>query len=315
MRTYAPYILAVGVAAIALAAGCSGTPSTTSPMPMQPAAMSGAHGIGPGEPAAAGGRPTEILNWFATPPPGTSPTDFEFTLIGDWVAGIGQQPLYGPYNPFCPPSNGPSNPCYPGVTFSPSTDTTTVTYAGPTLYQNIPNHNGQVHFGLLAGFGPESQTPCPKPGWLNCLVANTVWTYPSAPPISQPFVNVNWSPKVTKGKQWRYAYVFVEASLTPKPPAAFGLWGAVAYVPNGNRQPTLIFGNYGQKTLYVLSSGIVPNQPVPSDPACLKNPACSENMAILAQLNYGGLPPPGSPSSPFVKLAHPPAHVLKPLKP
>ena len=110
---------------------------------------------------------------------------------------------------------------------------------------------------------------------------------------------------------WKYAIVFVSASTKATGTASYGSWWAIGYVPKGKSQPIIQFRNYGTQTLYVKSSGILLNQAVPTDLACLSNPACPENMAILANENSVSLPPPGTSGSPFSPLAKPPK-VLKP---
>jgi hypothetical protein len=300
-------------AAVTALAACSGnmattpTPSTGYALPAQ---------VSP--PAASSTRPAEIYNYFQTtaslPPSYPTPNDFEVNFSGDDISeicGTGnppclQQPLYGVYNPFCPPSNGTGNPCYPTVTYSPTANITTVEYSGANLYQNVPNHPGDYHFGLFAGFGTQQKQ--------DRLYGCGYWTFNSAPAIRQPFVNVNWSPKAIKSTKWAYAEVYVSVALKPKGPDAAGFWTEIAYVPKGSAQPTLTFTNNGTQTLYVTSSGIVANQAVPQDPSCRKEPACAEDMAILGNLNFAGSPPPGSSGSPFVALARPPKSVLKPEK-
>jgi hypothetical protein len=300
-------------AAITTLAACSGnmattpTPSTAFEVPSHVA------------PAVTTGRPAEIYNYFQTtaslPPSYPMPTDFEVNFPGNdlsEICGTGnppclQQPLYGAYNPFCPPSNGSTNPCYPTVTFSPTPDITTVEYSGPTLYQNVPGQPGDYHFGLFAGFGDSQQKE-------DRLYGCGYWTFTNAPSVQQPFVNVNWSPTVLKSAKWAYAEVYVSVALKPKGPTAAGFWTEIAYVPKGGAQPKLAFTNNGTQTLYVTSSGIVTNQKVPTDSECQKNAACAENMAILANLNFAGSPPPGDPNSPFVRLTHPPKSVLTPQK-
>jgi len=274
-------------------------------------------------------RPTEIFNQFDTPPPSSDPqpTNFEIVLSGNVVNALCgvtnppclNQPVYGPYNPFCPPSQGPNNPCYPTVSYSASTNTTTVTYSGPTLYLNEPGYPGLVHFGLLS-------TPS-QPGSLYGILLRSYFSYPPSltyrhsrrggrqSTTPQPLVNIEWKSKVQDSATWEYAEVFIAVSLKPNGPAAYGTWNEVAYVPKGSAQPHLTFTNYGSQTLYVLSAGIIPGQTVPTDPECETNPSCPENMGLLSILNYAGSPPPGTPSSPFIPLTYPPAKVLKPTKP
>ena len=292
--------------------GCSSTPSTISP---QPAIQQVPAQSVPAKQKKAG-TPTEIINQFnSLPETGPQPTNFEVVLSGNMVAAICgptnppclDQPLYGPYNPFCPPSQGPNNPCYPTVTYDPATNTTTVTYSGPTLYENIPGHTNYYHFGLFA-------TPTSSAS-VKGLELDSYWSYPSSPNNPQPMVSINWKGFAKSAPKWTYAEVFVSVSLTPGGPVAYGTWNELGYVAKGSQQPHFTFTNYGTQTLYVVSSGIIPNQPVPSDPDCAKNPSCPENMNILNILNFAGSPPPGDPNSSFIPLTYPPAKVLKPTRP
>jgi len=274
-------------------------------------------------------RPSEIFNQFDTPPPPSSqqPTNFEIVLAGNDVTALCgsatppclDQPVYGPYNPFCPPSQGPTNPCYPTVTYDPTSNTTTVMYSGPTLYFNEPGYPGLVHFGLLSTAG--------QPGAVYGQVLSSYFSYPpsagsrrhrmrhDSTTSTEPIVNINWSSKVATSANWAYAEVFIAVALKPGGAAVYGTWNDVPYVPKGSGQPHLTFTNYGSQPLYVVSSGIIPGQTVPTDPECLTNPGCPEDMSILSILNFAGSPPPGTPSSPFIPLQYPPAKVLNPTKP
>jgi len=306
-------VLGLGAAA-ALAAtlvGCNGAASSVAPGASVPQSLTQSI------PDVKQKRkhPTEIINQFNSVPKGPQPTNFEIVLTGNLVEQICgasnppclDQPLYGPYDPFCPPSQGPSNPCYPTVTYNPSTNTTTVTYSGPTLYQNIPGYTNYYHFGLFAT--PNDTTS------LKGLELTSYWSYPSSPNNPQPIVSINSKAEPKGATNWAYAEVFVSVSTTPNGPAVYGTWNEVAYVPAGGAQPRLSFKNYGTQTLYVLSSGIIPNQPVPSDPTCQTNPACPEDMQILSILNFAGSPPPNASGSQFIPLTYPPSKVLKPSKP
>jgi hypothetical protein len=273
-------------------------------------------------------RLTEIFNQFDTPPATSQaqPTNFEIVLSGNVVSALCgsttppclDQPVFGPYNPFCPPSHTRSNPCYPTVTYDPTSNTTTVTYSGPTLTYNEPGYPGLVHFGLLS-------TPS-QPGSVYGLVLSSYFSYGttlrrhgrgrSGTSVTlEPIVNIDWKSKTQESANWAYAEVFIDVSLKPGGAATYGTWNDVAYVPKGSAQPQLTFTNYGKQTLYVVSSGIIPDQSAPSDPECQTDPACPEDMTILGALNYAGSPPPGSPSSLFVPLKFPPPKVLKPTKP
>jgi hypothetical protein len=250
-------------------------------------------------------RAPEIINLFATLPTSQQASDFEIVLCGNWTDQIGSQPLYGPYDPFCPPSHGPSNPCYPTVSYNATNNTTTVSFAGSALYQNIPGHSGLYHFGLLWTWYKLN---------LNDEILASYWTYDSHPPMPQPMVSVNWSPKTMTCKDWKYATVYVAVSTSKGGSAQTGQWMETAYCPKtGQKQPVFTFQNFGTKTLYVVSSGVVLDQPVPTDPTCYTtDAACAQDMNILGTLNFAGMPPPGYSGSPFVKLLKPPS-ILKPV--
>lgn len=273
-------------------------------------------------------RPSEIFNQFDTPPPASDPqpTNFEIVLSGNLVTALCgvtnppclDQPVFGPYNPFCPPSQGPGNPCYPTVTYDPTSNTTTVEYSGPTLYYNEPGYPGLVHFGLLSTAAQSAS--------LYGAVLHSYFSYP--PPLrtrrhtrtqgstsEQPIVNIAWKSKAQLSANWAYAEVFVAVSLKPGGAAVYGTWNEVPYVPKGSGQPHLTFTNYGSQTLYVVSAGIIPDQTVPTDPECDTNPSCPENMNLLSILNFAGSPPPGFSGSQFTQLEYPPAKILKPTKP
>ena len=297
--------------------GCSGAPSALSTQPglQQSMAKTSPDTLSKTSPGVVAKKkrtkPTEIFNQFNSVPQGPQPTNFEVVLQGNQVSELCgatnppclNQALYGPYNPFCPPSQGP---CYPTVTYNPSTNTTTVTYSGSTLYQNIPGHSNYYHFGLFA-------TPTSN-GSDKGLVLSSYWSYPSSPNAAQPIVSINSSGPKTSAS-WQYAMVYVAVALTKGGQPVYGTWNEVAYVPKGSEQPKLTFKNYGTQTLYVVSSGIIPAQSVPSDPECLSNPSCPENMTILASENFAGSPPPGEDGSQFIPLSYPPEDVLKPSKP
>jgi hypothetical protein len=268
--------------------------------------------------------PAEIFNFFQKFPctygSQGCPTDFEIAFTGNITAFIpSTEPLYGPYNPFCPPTQGPNNPCPPTVTYDTTSNKTIVEFSGATLYQNTHDCNsfgGQpcVHYGLLAS---QNQTQ-----GLWGFQETSYWTYGTPlrrkgaqpqtypPPQPAPIISIASKQPVMSSK-WKYAIVFVSASTQATGTASYGSWWAIGYVPKGKAQPIIQFRNYGTQTLYVKSSGILLNQPVPTDLACLSNPACQENMAILATENSDSLPPPGTSGSPFTPLANPPK-VLKP---
>lgn len=294
--------------AAALLAGCGGGAAGSSALPS--AAVLSDLATGKAQcptqgPPRSGPRPSEILNEFETLPNKEQATDFEIVLCGNWTDQIGAQPLYGPYDPFCPPSHGPSNPCYPTVTYSPSTNTTTVSFSGPVLYQNIPSHPGLFHFGLLSLYYGQN---------IDDMILAQYWTYANSQPATQPIVSVNWLPKIQSCKDWKYATVFIAVANKKGGPAVNGQWIQKGYCPKGTGQPVFTFQNFGPQKLYVVSSGVVLNQPVPGDPDCFtKDAACPQDMAILGMLNFAGMPPPGYAGSPFGALAKPPPPILKSL--
>jgi hypothetical protein len=326
MRTPVRLVLALSVAStLALSvAGCSGTSSVPTTALVTQQSQIHAATIDTqtqGKKKKHGHGHPEIINQFNTVPnPSIQPTNFEIVLKGNLVTAIcgasnppcADEPLYGPYNPFCPPSQGPNNPCYPIVTYNPTSNTTTVTYAGPVLYDNTGTP-GDYHFGLFATPG--------ETGWLGTVEASSYWSYPSSPNSSQPFVSINQKTGADSiddslaAAPQAYAEVFISVSLKPGGPVAYGTWNDIAYTPLSTRQPHLTFTNYGTQVLYVTSSGIILNQPIPTDPQCLQNPACPEDMQILSTLNFTGSPPPGDPGSQFIPLQFPPAKILKPTKP
>ena len=298
----------LAAAILAMLAGCNGTgssaltPSVATPLD-RPAVASVCPTQGSSQ---SGPRPAEILNEWASLPSGPQATDFEIVLCGNWTDQIGYQPLWGPYNPFCPPSNGPSNPCPPTVSYNASTNTTTVSFSGPTLFQNIPSHPGLYHFGLLSTWYDQS---------LDNMVLAQYWTYASQSPVTQPMVSVNWDSKVLTCASWKYATIYIAVALTKGGTAVTGQWMQTAYCLTNGKNPVFTFQNYGPQTLYVVSSGVVLNQPVPTDPSCYTTQSgCAQDMAILSTLNFAGMPPPGYAGSPFVNLKKPPPSILKPIK-
>jgi hypothetical protein len=292
----------------ALAACQSGTSQTAGLTPTAPGANSKA--ISPDKKKKAG-HPGEIYNQiipYPCGPSGPCPTNFEAVFAGDVTNEIpSNEPLYGHFNPFCPPSQGLSNPCPPTIVYNPTTNTTTVTYSGPTLYLNSV-HQGDVHFALMSSVNDQAD--------IKGFEKASYWSYPSSPNVSQPIASIA-SKQPAASPTWAYAIVYLAGSTTPGGPATYGTWNAIAYVPKTGAgaaatQPRFTFKNFGSAPIYVTSSGVVLNQPVPTDPDCIKNPACSENLDIESTLNEIGFPPPGTSGSPFVPLQYPPAKVLKP---
>lgn len=255
--------------------------------------------------------PTEIWNVTESAPNQTA-TDFEVTFAGDVTNDLTSTALPQPYNPFCPPSN--SYGCPLGVTYNSGNDTTTVEFSG-TLAENIPPSDPCYpcyHFGLFGLYNIQYQGV----GGYKPAVA---WTYPrKIRPTPWPwhFVAINPpSAGVKKQMPWAYAELYIAVSLNPSGGLVSELWQEVGYVPKGSAQPKFTFDNYGKKKLYVRSSGVILNQPVPTDPACQQlSPPCPEDFDILATLNFAGSPPPGFSGSRFEPLKYPPPHVLKPKK-
>src|SRR5579863_5038731 len=299
------------VTAVVLMAGCNVPQS-----PVAPANVSGAS-----QPVRAafrpptGNRPAEVFNQILPFPhacqysTGPCPTDFEVVFKGDVTADIPpNEPLNVHENAFCNPSP-PSPNCAPTVTFNSSNDTTTLEWSGPILYHNRVSGRPGVHFGVGAAKNFSS---------IKSLEAASYWTYSSSPQTPMPIISID-TKQPASSKNWKYAIVYVAGSTTKGSSNEYASWNEIAYVaksgPNNSTfQPRLMFANYGSQTIYVSSSGIVLNQPVPSDPECLKTPVCKENLALLADLQEVNYPPPGQSGSPFIALAHPPPAILKPRK-
>jgi len=290
----------VATATFAATAACN----TSSQGALGPAVSTGSEKVPSGS-----NVPAEIFNEilpYPCYPSGTSPcpTDFEIVFAGNQTADIPtNEPLSVHENAFCPVSG--SGACDPTVTYNPSSNTTTVEYSGTTLYHNRTSGQPGVHFGMMKAQNFTTN--------IKKLQLGTYWTYPSAPQNPVPVVSINGTQPKTS-KNWKYAIVYVAGTTSPKGGSEYATWNAIGYVPNGSNQPQFTFKNYGSQTIYVTSSGIVLNQPVPTDPDCLKTPICSENLAILADLQEVNFPPPGSPSSPFVELQYPPRSKLKPMQ-
>jgi hypothetical protein len=201
------------------------------------------------------------------------------------------------------------------VTYNPTSNTTTVSYSGSTLYDNTGNP-GDYHFGLFANPQDNGQHN------LTSLRLACYWSYPSAPNSPSQCVSINTKDKGKGGlgvlhsssSGSAYAEVYASFALSPGGPAVYGTWNDIPYRPDGSLQPELTFANYGTQPLYPVSSGIILNIAEPTDPLCATNPACPEDMTILGTLNFTGSPPPGFPNSQFVPLTQGPPKVLKPIK-
>jgi hypothetical protein len=257
-----------------------------------------------------GNRPAELFNQILPYPCYTSssqpcPTDFEVVYQGNVTSDIPQnQPLDVHENAFCNPSGSQS--CAPTVTYNPTSNTTTVEWSGPIVYHNRRDNRPGVHFGLAT-----AEIPRPDIGQFK---VSSEWTYASTAAAPMPIVSINTTqPK--SSATWNYAVVYLAGSTKPSGTAEYATWNEIAYVPGPDNtvdgQPKLIFANYGNKPIYITSSGIVTGLAVPTDSSCVKNPACPENLELLGNLDATGFPPPGSASSPFERM-HKPPKILKP---
>jgi hypothetical protein len=300
----ASYALAA-VATLAVSTACN----ASSPGVLSPVASTGAQKV-----PRASNVPAEIFNEILTYPcnsSGTStcPIDFEIVFAGNQTADIpSNEPMSVHENAFCPVSG--SSGCDPSVTYNASNNTTTVEYSGSTLYHNRASGKPGVHFGMMKAQNFQTN--------LKQLQLATYWTYASAPNNPVPVISIN-APQPKSSKNWKYAIVFVAGSTAKTGGVQYGTWNEIAYVPKatpGSRQqqPKFTFKNYGSQTIYVQSSGVILDQPVPTDPTCLKTPACTENQKLLAALQEVNYPPPYYSGSPFTALQHPPQKVLKPME-
>jgi hypothetical protein len=300
----------VATAIAALLAGCAGNfsqgagvqnaPYGVSDSTQRQLAGSNRSPIVPG----TANRPAEIFNQILPFPctSGPCPTRFSIVFVGNVTADIpSSEPIDTHENAFCTGSGS----CAPTVNYDSSTNETTVTYSGATVFHNRRDNLPGVHFGALAG---RNQTTNIKN-----LEASSYWTFPSGA-APQPIVSIN-SNQPSRAPLWHYAVVYVAGTTSPSGGAEYATWNEIAYVAktqNTSAQPTFTFKNYGSQPIYVTSSGIVLNLPVPSDPNCLQTPACRVNLHLLGELDAIGYPPPGSKGSRFVKLQHPPSKVLEP---
>jgi hypothetical protein len=283
--------------AAALLAGCSGDASSPGAL-SQPLAASR---VNPDNQNYNG--PPEMANFWVFAPAGAAPSNFEVTILGDWSTQIGTPEADPSTDAFC----AVTSTCVPVV--SVANNQTTISWSGTTLYQNSPN--GGYHFGLAgeaSGFGASGCQEIQQ-----CEISQH-WSYPSNPPIPWVLVSVEWPHPIHKHfKAWLYATVYIEVALKKRGPGLFGMWADVPYSPSGSAQPKLVFHNPGSQKLFVTNSGIMPAQTVPTNPDCLKNAYCSDDVTMLRALNFKGAPPPGYPSSRFIALTNPPK-VLKPGK-
>jgi hypothetical protein len=295
-----PAISAISAAGFLVLSGCNVSQSST--IGSAPIAAP-AHVV-----PTTSNAPAEIFNQILPfPQPcqngsGPCPDNFEVTFQGNQTGNIpSNEPLNLHENAFCNPSG--SGNCQPTVTYTASTNTTTVEWSGPVLYHNRVSGKPGVHFGILAARDSTAS--------IKSLEQASYWSYPSTPENPEPIISVN-SKQPAKSSNWKYAVVYLAGSTTPGG-SEYASWTEIAYVPNSSgEQPQFTFTNYGKQTIYVTSSGIVLDQSVPTDPACLKSPDCPENMTLLGDLQEVNYPPPGQPSSSFVALQFPPASKLKP---
>jgi hypothetical protein len=262
-------------------------------------------------PLAALSGPNIFTNHDAPGPGGSSgpftsatPSAVVVRFRGNVSKYISAADLSHPFNPFCAPSY--SYGCPITVGYQPSTNTTASTYTGHPFDPNgngLPSQGPTIHVGIAAS------------GQQNYDTSVALMYGASQKPVPSYFVSVNPAKLVKQAQTWAYAQVYISASLKPGANPVLSLWKEIGYVPGGSDQPKFTFKNYGTQTLYVQSSGIILNQPVPTDPACRKLvPLCKEDYSILASLNFTGSPPPGFSGSQFVPLQYPPAKVLKPEK-
>jgi len=295
---------AIALAAIAagfVVAGCQNSPNSVVSGPLQ---MSQ-----PDKTGATYYYPPELWNGFVTIPSG-SPTDFEIIFQGNVTADFPSplEPGHGVYDPFCPPSQTCNNMT---VTYNTSSNTTTFEWSGTQLYDNISGNSTEVHFGILNG---------PGGTYVKCLQWYTEWTFASGPPEPTPVINVCNKKKVKTKKSPAasttvFATVFVETSFSPinaSSPATSGTWVNIPYTSDGSTQPQLEYANYTDQPIYTANSGIVLNQSYPTDSSCLSNLYCSGNISDLEELNFEGMPPPGSEESPFIPMTNPPPSVIQP---
>lgn len=291
------YSLLIGLCAITLTAcnsspNASGIPSSVTTAKVSP---------------DGSGKPPELFNQILPYPCYSSqpcPSDFEVVYQGNVTAEIhANLQLNIHENAFCDPSGTQS--CAPTVTYNATSNTTTVEWSGPVVYHNRRDNRPGVHFGLANANVPAAV--------LSKLTSE--WTYASSGPAPMPIVSIN-SKQPKKSGKWQYAVVYLAGSTSPSGTAQYATWNEIPYVAKANAagtQPKITFANYGNQTIYVTSSGIVTGLAVPTDPTCIKDPNCKEDLALLGNLDATGFPPPGSSSSPFVPLQHPPK-VLKPQK-
>jgi hypothetical protein len=286
----------LGSVALTLVVGCGG--STTAPVSPFSSSRIKPQNVTVPPPNEINNNTNSLGGGTSGPSTLATPSAYVLTFRGNLSKDISTADLPFQFNPFCPRSD--SNGCPIVVTYEASTNTTTAAYSGP-FDPNTP-YQVQFHVGAIMA-GTKSYG------------ASAELMYGSQKPVPSYFVSVNSAKLVKKAQTWAYAEVYIGASLKSGGKPVFQLWQEIGYVPGGKDQPKFTFKNYGTQTLYVDSTGIVLNQPVPTEKACKKlTPLCKEDYAILALLNFAGSPPPGYSGSKFVPLQYPPPKVLKPEK-
>jgi hypothetical protein len=280
----------------------------------------------PPNPKEDDGYPTTIINFWAYNP-ATTPTDIDLVFNGNVTTALNEAlPLYGIWDAFCPPGNGPCTTGSTSIMYDPTSNKTTFTLSGTNGLSPNSYYTNQSHFGVLYGSASLASLPCPQPGaeWSFASIPdqpvayNTMQYEGCAPPAFSMKSQGRPQKRRSSTNQWKYAVVYSESSFAPitsSNPATTGEWFMLAYHPNGREQPKITFANYGTKTIYTANSGIVLNLDLPTSPDCQQNQACPENLNLLTQLSYTGFPPPGFKGSKFKKMQHPPPKEIPPSYP
>lgn len=295
MKQWPTVAALLGSVAVAAVVGCS-APTTTLPVSQTSSPTS----IKP--PVENVPDANELNNNTNAIPSGpdtsATPSAFVLTFHGNKSTDISTANLPFAFNPFCPVSY--TSGCNPVVNFDPSTNSTGSTLTGFPFDPNTPESDQEFHVGAIFRGGRDY-----------AVSADLKYGPYGTAPV--PFISVNPAKLVKKSPSWAYAEVYVAASLKSGGKPVLNSWTEIGYVPNGSAQPKFTFENHGKQTLYVESSGIILDQPIPTDPACRKlNPLCPDDYKILASLNFIGSPPPGYSGSQFIPMQYPPPKVLKP---
>lgn len=242
-----------------------------------------------------------------------TPTSFTVTIYGDYLASFGitsgssgtvQEPPS--LDPFCPTSQT-SCPVQVSYSSSPAPEgSTTIVYSGnqglfPNSQQSGAYHFGWVPVGCYSPSGPCGDYVPTQP-------LASKWTFAKNRALNVGMLAVECTCKVsTTSKNVRIAIVYYQASFPKAPGSTFQVWNAVAYVPKKNgAQPGIKFYNYESAPIEVSNTGIMLGITPPTDLAGW--------FALVAQMNYADMPPPGSSGSAFVALTKPPKSILKPRK-